>query len=161
MQYKPKDNGWSCIQILEHITLTSHFLLLIIEKASNKAKQRAASIPVTQDWSRYELTTNLLTDVGVHKSFTWIRPDHMEPSGNVPLIEIRKRMMEQFDRCDLNLDLLKNGEGVLCKVTMSVNGIGKMDVYQYIYFLILHARRHISQLQENKLEFQSNTKDGQ
>jgi len=27
--YKPADNGWTIAEILEHITLTSHFLLIV------------------------------------------------------------------------------------------------------------------------------------
>ena len=36
-QYKPLDNGWSIVEILEHIGLTSHFLLILIDKGSDKA----------------------------------------------------------------------------------------------------------------------------
>jgi len=30
---------------------------------------------------------------------------------------------------------------------MNVNGLGKLDVYQFIYFLALHVRRHLQQLE--------------
>lgn len=154
LAYKPKSGGWTGLQILEHVMLTSHYLLLIIDKASAKAKQRSMSKPIETDWERYELEPELLREVGIHRSFSWVRPDHMEPTGNVLLDQIESTMMEQFDRCEAHLSQLKNGEGVLCKTTMTVNGIGKMDVYQYIYFLILHAKRHLTQLEINKAEFQ-------
>lgn len=152
LRYQPSDGGWSGIQILEHIMLTSHFLLLIIGKAATKAKQRAASTSISQDWNTYELKPTQIEAIGIHKSFAWSRPDHMEPTGNVALNEIESGIIQQFNRCDEHLTHLSNGEGVLCKVTMTVNGIGKMDVYQYIYFLILHAKRHLTQLDENKNE---------
>ena len=44
---------------------------------------------------------------------------------------------------------------VLYKTTMSVNGLGKIDVYHYIYFLVQHAQRHISQMKKVAAEFNS------
>jgi len=41
--YQPQDSGWSIQAILEHITLTSHYLLLIIRKGQAKALQRAGN----------------------------------------------------------------------------------------------------------------------
>jgi hypothetical protein len=43
---------------------------------------------------------------------------------------------------------LNGGEGALLKVSMSVNKSGRLDVYQWLYFLAQHAKRHISQMQE-------------
>src|SRR4051812_16545716 len=37
ISYKPKDGGWSVYQNLEHVGLTSHFLLILIEKGKIKA----------------------------------------------------------------------------------------------------------------------------
>jgi hypothetical protein len=34
--YKPKNGGWTIDQILEHIGLTNHFLLILIEKVLKK-----------------------------------------------------------------------------------------------------------------------------
>lgn len=31
---------------------------------------------------------------------------------------------------------------------MSVNDLGKIDLYQWLYFLARHARRHVQQMQE-------------
>jgi hypothetical protein len=155
LRYEPKNGGWSSFKVLEHITLTSHYLLIIIDKASQKAIQLSSITTLQQDWDGYELLPKSLRDIGVHQSFPWVRPEHMEPSGKVLLDDIRIRMMEQFDRCHQHLVVLKNGEGRLCKTRMSVNEIGKLDVYQYIYFLVLHAERHLRQLERNKIEYQT------
>jgi hypothetical protein len=45
---------------------------------------------------------------------------------------------------------MPNGEGILYKTTMSVNDLGKIDVYQYIYFLAQHAKRHLAQMERNE-----------
>jgi hypothetical protein len=36
---------------------------------------------------------------------------------------------------------------------MSVNNLGKLDVYQYLYFLSLHAQRHLQQMNKIEEEF--------
>jgi hypothetical protein len=153
LHYQPEDGGWSVAQVLEHIVLTSHYLLLLINKASEKSLERAKKKAIDVDWSNYTLTPPGLEDVGVHRAFLWGHPDHMEPTGEVDLATIRERMMSQLNECEYYLDSLKNGEGVLCYTMMSVNGIGKLDVYQYIYFLVLHAKRHVTQLERNKMEY--------
>ena len=63
------------------------------------------------------------------------------PTGNTPLSEVRSEIREQLNRCLIHLELLKNGEGMLYKISMSVNGMGKLDVYQVIYFLALHIKK--------------------
>jgi hypothetical protein len=153
LHYRPANGGWSSMQVLEHIMLTSHFLLIIIDKGAVKAKRRALTTPVREDWKDYSFVSEALDEVAIHKSFTWDRPVHMEPTGIVSLSEVKDQVLEQFSRCETYLDLLKNGEGTLYLTTMTVNGIGKLDVYQYIYFLVLHAKRHLTQLQRNKDEF--------
>lgn len=159
LMYKPIQNGgWSSLGILEHITLTSHYLLKIIDKASVKAIQQASSNDVSIDWDTYDLLPKRLEEVGDHKSFFWNRPEHMEPSYSASLSDIMSKMTEQFDRCENLLCTIRNGEGRLRKTTMSVNNIGKLDVYQYIYFLILHAKRHVTQLEKNKTEFELKTR---
>ncbi|MBN8787104.1 MAG: hypothetical protein J0I84_08435 [Terrimonas sp.] len=50
---------------------------------------------------------------------------------------------------------MKNGEGVLYKTTMTVNDLGKIDVYEYIYFLAQHGQRHVTQMEKNEAEFKS------
>lgn len=153
LHYQPHDGGWSVAQVLEHVVLTSHYLLLLIDKASEKSLERARNKVIDVSWETYTLTPAGLEDVGVHRSFMWGHPDHMEPMGEVDLKSIRDRMMQQFNRCETHLEVLGNGEGVLCHTMMSVNGIGKLDVYQYIYFLVLHAKRHVTQMEKNKEEF--------
>jgi hypothetical protein len=153
LHYQPEDQGWSAAQVLEHIVLTSHYLLLLIDKASEKSLERARKKTIDVNWDTYTLTPDGLEEVGVHRSFLWGHPDHMEPAGEIDLNTIRDRMMSQFNRCETQLDILRHGEGVLCYTMMSVNGIGKLDVYQYIYFLVLHAKRHVTQMEKNKEEF--------
>jgi DinB family protein len=84
--------------------------------------------------------------VGMRGSFSWVRPEHMVPEGKMSPNEIRQKLMAQRDECLSILNKLPNGTGTLFTANMSVAKIGRMDLYQWIYFLAQHARRHLSQL---------------
>jgi hypothetical protein len=36
---------------------------------------------------------------------------------------------------------------------MTVDNLGKINVYEYIYFLSKHAERHLAQMEGNRLEY--------
>lgn len=151
--YKPQNGSWTINEILEHIALTSHFLLKLIEKGGTKALKNATNEAVEAALKDYQFEDDKLTEIGLHKSFAWIRPEHMEPTGKTPLAEVKQTINEQKDICLIWLEKLKNGEGVLAKTTMTVNNLGKIDVYQYIYFLSQHAQRHITQMKRNEVAY--------
>ena len=75
LAYRPADKGWTIGEILEHITLTSHFLLIVAQNGSAKALKLAQSQAI--DDSESDLMK--LTDIGTRGTFPWIRPGHMEP----------------------------------------------------------------------------------
>lgn len=145
---RPSTGGWTIDEVLEHITLTSHFLMIVIRNSARKARRRAASGAVIAGESDLEL----LEPIARRGSFSWSRPEHMVPTGQPASPEVRQRMREQLQEClDLLADL-SHGEGSLFHVRMSVHDSGKLDVYQWLYFLAQHARRHIAQMEENERE---------
>ena len=154
--YKPSSHAWSVNQILEHIVLTNHFLLILIDKATRKALQNSSQVEQGIALQEYNFQRSKLDEVGLHKSFEWIRPEHMEPKGERSLMEIRTELKSQFKRCLEVLEKLPNGEGAFYKTTMSVNNLGKIDVYEYIYFLAQHGQRHVTQMEKNEAEFRGN-----
>jgi len=110
------------------------------------------SLDLNLEIKNYSFNAEKFEKVGEYGAFEWIRPEHMEPKGELNLNEIRSLISQQYHQCLNYLDLMKNGEGLLCKTTMTVNGLGKINVYEYIYFLSLHAQRHITQMKNNELE---------
>ena len=153
--YKPIDGGWSISEILEHIALTSHFLLILIDKGSDKALRNIKELSIDVLLKSEELNLDKIERIGMHKSFDWIRPEHMEPTGQKEDQEIIAQLISQLNRSLNQLELLKNGEGLRYKTTMTVDGLGKINVYEYILFLSKHAERHIYQMQENMDEYNS------
>jgi len=118
--------------------------LLTLNKQANKAAQRFSNGSRSE---RTESDLDLLQSIGVRGSFHWKNPDHMEPTGNMPLSEIRARLKEQVAECLALNQKISNGIGALAKVTMTVNELGKIDLYQWLYFICQHARRHLKQLE--------------
>ena len=148
--YKPSSGGWTIDEVLEHVTLTSHFLMIVIRNSARTALKRAAAGAAI---AAGESDLDLLEPIGRRGAFTWSRPEHMIPTGTVPSGEVRERMREQRRECLEILEQLGGGEGALHRVRMSVNQSGKLDIYQWLYFLSQHARRHIDQMQENEAEW--------
>ena len=151
--YRPLDQGWTISEILEHIALTSHFLLILIDKGAAKALRNVKQLSLTEIREQFEYELGKINEIGVHKSFDWIRPEHMEPKGEKTEWQIKDELTTQLNRCLNYLEQLKNGDGLLYETTMTVNGLGKINVYEYIYFLSKHAERHIQQMAENKEEY--------
>jgi hypothetical protein len=150
--HRPASGGWTIDEVLEHITLTSHFLMIVIRNSARTALKRAAAgAAITAD----ESDLDLLAPIGRRGTFTWSRPEHMIPTGTVASDEVRARMREQGRECLEILERLGGGEGSLHRVRMSVNQSGKLDIYQWLYFLAQHARRHIDQMKENEAEWES------
>jgi hypothetical protein len=78
----------------------------------------------------------------------------MEPRTHPrPLPAVRKQLHDQLAQLLDCLHRLVQGEGLLYQTTMSVNGLGKLNVYEYLYFLSQHARRHLTQMQHNEAEW--------
>ena len=135
---RPRDGGWTIDELLEHVTLTSHFLLIVIRKGCAKALRRAARQAIPAG----ESDLAALEAIGHPDAFPWLRPEHMEPAGASSPAEVRARMRRQRDECLELLDSLAGGAGALHLVRMSVQALGKLDLYQWLYFLARHARRH-------------------
>ncbi len=152
--YKPSSGGWSINEVLEHVMLTSRYLLIIIEKGTLKAlrKRDTLSGPIMVP-ENYTLGDSELLKIAEPDAFAWQRPEHHQPSGERPLCEIRREIRNQLEQCLITLELLANGEGVLHHTMMSVNNLGKLDVYQYVYFLSLHAQRHLRQMKKIEQEY--------
>jgi hypothetical protein len=84
----------------------------------------------------------------------------MEPTGVPTAAEVRARLRGQVVECLDLLGQLGQGKGALCRVRLSVNGLGKIDLYQGLSFLTQHARRHLQQMQAVAQAFRRATSSG-
>lgn len=153
LDFTPAKGGWNGREILEHVVLTQHFLLKLIDKAGVKALQNNRNLDLASQLALFSPDLAKFEQVGLPNAFVWERPEHMEPTGTAPLERVRADFHSQIDRCLAWLDQLPNGEGVLYRTTMSVQDLGKITVYEYLLFLALHALRHGVQLEGNHAEW--------
>ncbi|NML64474.1 DinB family protein [Hymenobacter sp. RP-2-7] len=154
LDYVPADQGWSGREILTHVGLTNHYLLILIEKGTAKALHNSRGLELAAELAAQPLNPSRLAPIGLLHAFPWLRPAHMEPRDfPTPLPQVRQQLRNQLVQALACLDRLPDGQGVLYQTTMTVNGLGKLNVYEYLYFLAQHAQRHLLQLAENATEF--------
>ena len=154
--YRPAHGGWTINEILEHVALTNHYLLILIEKGATKALKNPHNLDLSTELANYQFERDKLNQIGQHRAFPWIRPEHMEPKGEQTSAEVAATLRQQLHQCQQVLSRLPNGEGVLYRTTMTVNALGKIDVYEFLFFLAKHAERHLTQMEQAAAEYQGN-----
>ena len=145
--YRPELDHWSIDQILHHITLTNHFLLLLIEKGSRK------SIDRYQQSSTAQITNLSRLEIIDRPEHHWSHPSHMTPDEQPDLEKVQDLLEEQKQRCLHLLEYMKCGEGEYYAIRMSFSDLGKVNMYEWLYFLGMHMERHIRQMQNNERQF--------
>lgn len=122
--------------MLNHIGLTNGYLLILIEKGASKALANTQSRDLLAEATDYQFPREKLVAIGTLHTFPWTRPEHMEPRNNPHSQQaVRQQLHDQLVQLLNCLNYLAGGEGLLYQTTMSVNGLGKLNVYEYIYFL--------------------------
>jgi len=145
LRARPEYPGsWSVAEHLEHLRLANHFLLLTIDKGCLKALKRAARLPVPDTGS----DLSVLAPVADPAAFQWLPPEHMLPGPVGDLEALRLGLRRQREHCLELLERIPAGEGLLCTISMSVHRLGRLDLYQWLYFLAQHIRYHLNLLAE-------------
>lgn len=139
----PYAAAWTMAEHLEHVSLVNHFLLLTIGKGVASALRRARSQPVPAG----ESDLARLAPIADPGAFSWEPPGHMIPTGTQPINEVRTLLVSQHARCLALLGRMAAGEGRLCSFRMSVYNLGRLDMYQWLYFLARHGCWHLAFLQ--------------
>ena len=134
--------AWSISEHLEHVCLVNHFLLLTIGKGCAKALRRAGRLPLPEG----ESDLAPLAPIADPGAFDWPPPTHMLPTGGREPSELRDQLRGQCRRCRELLASMPGGEGRLCTIRMSVHDLGRLDMYQWLYFLAQHGRYHLALL---------------
>jgi hypothetical protein len=113
--------------------------MLTIAKGCRIALKRSAAGGLGDGESDLEI----LAPVALPGAFDWDPPLHMIPKGERDLAEVREELKSQREQALSLLQAVPNGEGRLYSVRMSVHSLGRLDMYQWLYFLAQHARYHL------------------
>jgi hypothetical protein len=138
-QKLPYDDSWTILEHVEHIYLAGYFLLLTLEKSISKCLKRKKELHYSAEVGHLEK----IKEISTPGLFPWHSPQHMIPNKKLPKAEIERKLQEQAVRLENLLCQVSDGSGTLCKVTMTVHKLGKIDVYQWAYFLTQHAKYHL------------------
>jgi hypothetical protein len=103
MHYAPNNKGWSIRKVLEHVSLTNHYLLMLISKGTKKALERSRKEDYAGILVDYDLDWQRMKVIGQHQSFEWSRPGHTEPRGKMRITEIRYELEQQLKQCRTHL----------------------------------------------------------
>lgn len=141
---RPEPQAWSVAEVLEHVALMQHFVLLLVEKLAARGLARAArgGVPPQEPASSGAL------DALASRDFRWERPEHMAPLGRTTREELRERLREQTRRALAVLERTSRGEGALADARMGAID-ARLDAYGFLHLMALHAERHLAQLERN------------
>ncbi len=138
---RPAGGGWSVGEVCEHLALTHHYLLILIDKIRDRSLARlAAGEHPAPDPAPHDGLEPLLA-----RERPWPAPEHMIPTGELTRSEIRTRLEGDRARCLAHLRAAPDGEGTLHTIRFSVVD-ERLDLYQYLGLIDVHLRRHLAQL---------------
>jgi len=153
LDFQPEQGAWTVREVCEHVALTNRFLLILIEniaKRSRARSERGGSPPPGPS-----PVAHLAELAG--RDFQWTHPEHMTPRGKASIDEVRAEIETQRERSRALLTALPAGEGALHKIRMSVVGgdDDRLDLYQFLEIVALHAERHVRQMERNETAFRA------
>lgn len=142
-RHRPAKGGWTADEILAHITLTNRFLMLTLHKngSPSPSKGRARR--------RHPRRRKRPREARSHRQARQLRlaPPRPHDADREPTsAEVRTLLRQQLAECLAQLERLRGSAGALCRVTMTVNDLRKVDLYRWLYFIAQHARRHLPQV---------------
>jgi hypothetical protein len=146
---RPHDGGWSNAEIAEHVVLVNRYLLILADKIARKSAARAARGDLVPE--RPPRTEHL--EELSRRDFRWESPAHMVPTRAIPTAEIAHLLDEQRARCARWIASASGGEGALHTIRMSVvRGDDRLDLYQFLLVIALHAERHARAMERKAAE---------
>ena len=141
LRRSPAPGSWSAIEIAEHAALMNHHVLILLGKIAARCEARLArGDRPPEEPSRFDSLARL-----AEREFRWESPEHMVPGGHATAREIAAILRDQRRRCIGLLARMRDGEGALHAIAMSVVG-EKLDLYQYLTLVALHLERHGEQI---------------
>jgi hypothetical protein len=153
LERRPGPGAWSPLEVVEHVTLTNRSLGLLIDKIARRSRARLADggQPAAQPGP-----VEHLRELG-SRGLGWRQPEHLSPAGETPRAELSARLDEQAADFRALLEELAHGEGTRHTIRMSAveGGDDRLDLYQFLEVVALHAERHLRQIergQERDLE---------
>jgi len=139
---RPAPGEWTAREVLEHVHLADHHLLLLAEKAAVKSARRVAR---REPWPQGLPGPDPLRRLG-ERSLVWPHPVHMTPAGERALSDTAADLQRDRVRCLALLAAMPEGQGTLHTIRMSLID-ARLDLYGWLGLIAVHGERHLRQLE--------------
>ena len=142
---RPAPGQWTAREILEHVHLADHHLLLLAEKTAVKSARRVAR---GEPWPKGRPGPDQVQCLR-ERSQDWPHPEHMTPTGTVALSRTKDDLERDRGRCLALLEAMPEGQGSLHTIRMSVIE-ARLDLYGWLGLIAVHGERHLGQLERSR-----------
>lgn len=140
---RPEPDSWSAAEVLEHVLLTDRFLLMLIDKLAATCRRRRER---GDPWPAHGPDFTAIEAIAA-REYAWSHPEHMTPGGGRDGADLASALELDRERVLTLLGELPAGEGTLHRIRMSMvpREDDRLDLYEYVLVLVLHAERHVRQ----------------
>jgi hypothetical protein len=141
LNWKADTSRWSVAQCVEHIALAEAALTMAYQNAL-----KSPADPSKRDSIKYtdQQIMGFLTD----RSRKFQAPEMLRPIGNFSSTQVA---LDSFvARRNRNIEFIKTTQDDLRDHCSSFPGVGTVDDYQVVLFMVAHSKRHTKQLEEVK-----------
>jgi hypothetical protein len=141
LNFKADSTRWSVAQCVEHIALAEAALTMAYQQALSSAAD-----PSKRDSIKYsdQQIIHFLTD----RSRKFQAPEMLKPVGSFGSFQAS---LDSFvARRNRNIEFIKTTQADLRDHCSSFPGVGMVDDYQVVLFMVSHSKRHTLQLEEVK-----------
>jgi len=141
LNFKADSTRWSVAQCVEHIALAEAALTMAYQQALSSAAD-----PSKRDSIKYsdQQIIHFLTD----RSRKFQAPEMLKPIGSFGSFQAS---LDSFvARRNRNIEFIKTTQADLRDHCSSFPGVGMVDDYQVVLFMVSHSKRHTLQLEEVK-----------
>jgi hypothetical protein len=141
LNWKADTSRWSVAQCVEHIALAEAALTMAYQQAL-----KSPADPSKRDSIKYtdQQIIGFLTD----RSRKFQAPEMLKPIGTFASFQAS---LDSFvARRNRNIEFVKNTQADLRDHCSTFPGVGTVDDYQVILFMVSHSKRHTKQLEEVK-----------
>ena len=151
LDHRPADGAWTAREVAEHVALCDRFLLILVRKIAAKSAKRAAAgrAPPSSPPQVEHLEALGASELD------WPHPEHMTPTGALSVPAVREQLVADLAACRAVLAEMPDGAGALHRIRMSaVPGDDRLDLYQFLAVIAVHAERHARQMRRNEASFE-------
>ncbi len=138
---RPTEQGWSVAEVLEHLSRVEKGIAKLValkvgemQMQPEPPREGAEMVPV--DPAKFDLVKT--------PSVRLTAPDRVAPLGEMSAEDARTALLETRG---VLLDQLHAGDGLAYSGVRHPHPfLGELDLYEWVYFIAAHERRHLAQI---------------